>query len=131
MPPPAAGCLPLWVNHAAPFRRGFPPPLTGLLRQFGPQLRRPHCDTLNGSKHANMKELRFTLPDGEWRIAFAFDPRRQAILLVGGSKSGTNERRFYRDLIRVADERFNAHLKKSPKRIKYRRHRIKRVQHDA
>jgi hypothetical protein len=85
--------------------------LAGLLRQFGPQLRRPHCDTLNGSKHANMKELRFTLPDGEWRIAFAFDPQRQAILLVGGSKSGTSEKQFYRDLIRVADARFSAHLK--------------------
>lgn len=85
--------------------------LVGVLRQFGPQLRRPHCDTLNGSKHANMKELRFTLPDGEWRIAFAFDPERQAVLLVGGSKSGTSEKRFYRDLIRVADERFTAHIK--------------------
>jgi hypothetical protein len=90
--------------------------LAGLLRQFGPQLRRPHCDTLNGSKHANMKELRFTLPDSEWRIAFAFDPQRQAILLVGGSKSGTNEKQFYRDLIRVADERFNAHLKTLPRK---------------
>ena len=89
--------------------------LSGLLRQFGPQLRRPHCDTLNGSKHANMKELRFTLPDGEWRIAFAFDPLRQAILLVGGSKSGTSERQFYRDLIRLADERFDVHLKTSRK----------------
>ncbi len=85
--------------------------LTGLLRQFGPQLRRPHCDTLNGSKHTNMKELRFTLPDGEWRVAFAFDPKRQAILLVAGSKSGTNEKQFYRDLIRVADDRFTTHLK--------------------
>jgi hypothetical protein len=85
--------------------------LAGLLRQFGPQLRRPHCDTLNGSKHANMKELRFTLPDGEWRVAFAFDPERSAILLVGGSKSGVSEKRFYRDLIRVADARFTAHLK--------------------
>jgi len=85
--------------------------LAGLLRQFGPQLRRPHCDTLKGSKHANMKELRFSLPDGEWRIAFAFDPQRQAILLVGGSKSGVSERLFYRDLIRLADARFDAHLK--------------------
>ena len=84
--------------------------LVGLLQRFGPQLRRPHCDMLNGSKRANMQELRFTLPDGEWRIAFAFDPERQAILLVGGSKSGRNERQFYRDLIRVADERFTAHL---------------------
>jgi hypothetical protein len=89
--------------------------LVGLLRQFGPQLRRPHCDTLKGSKHANMKELRFTLLDGEWRIAFAFDPQRQAILLVGGSKSGGSEKQFYRDLIRVADSRFDTHLKTLPK----------------
>src|SRR5262245_23590717 len=82
-----------------------------LLRRFGPSLRRPHCDTLKGSKHANMKELRFTLPDGEWRVAFAFDPRRSAILLVGGSKSGVPEKRFYRELVRVADKRFDDHLK--------------------
>jgi hypothetical protein len=81
-----------------------------LLQQFGPHLRRPYCDTLKGSKHPNMKELRFTLPGGEWRVAFAFDPRRRAILLVGGSKSGTPERRFYRELIRVADVRFDRHL---------------------
>lgn len=86
--------------------------LAELLRRFGPHLKRPHCDTLRGSKHANMKELRFTLPDGEWRIAFAFDPRRSAILLVGGSKSGTPEKRFYRELIRIADKRFDAHLKR-------------------
>ncbi len=82
-----------------------------LLQQFGPQLRRPHCDTLKGSKHANMKELRFTLPDGEWRVAFAFDPRRSAILFVGGSKSGVPGKRFYRELVRVADKRFDDHLK--------------------
>ncbi len=83
--------------------------MAGLLRQFGPQLRRPHRGTLNGSKHPNMKELRFTLPDGEWRIAFA--PGRTAILLAGGSKSGVSEKQFYRDLIRVADNRFAAHVK--------------------
>jgi hypothetical protein len=81
-----------------------------LLRRFGPSLRRPHCDTLKGSKHSNMKELRFTLPDGEWRVAFAFDTRRAAILLVAGSKSGVNERQFYRQLIRTADGRFDMHL---------------------
>ena len=65
-----------------------------------------------------MKELRFTLPDGEWRVAFAFDPRRSAILLVGGSKSRVPEKRFYRELIRVADKLFDAHLNrlKSQKR---------------
>jgi hypothetical protein len=58
----------------------------------------------------NMKELRFAVADGVWRIAFVFDPHRRAIFLVGGSKSGTSERRFYRDLLRIADERFKAHL---------------------
>jgi hypothetical protein len=57
-----------------------------------------------------MKELRFTAADGVWRVAFAFDPRRTAILLVAGDKSGAGEKKFYRDLIRKADARFNAHL---------------------
>ncbi|HLY60779.1 MAG TPA: type II toxin-antitoxin system RelE/ParE family toxin [Terriglobia bacterium] len=84
--------------------------LSLLLEQFGPQLGRPRADTLNGSRHANMKELRFSAADGEWRVAFSFDPRRRAILLVAGDKSGGSEKRFYRDLIRKADERFGLHL---------------------
>jgi len=81
-----------------------------VLQQFGPQLGRPRVDTLNGSRHTNMKELRFGAAGGEWRVAFAFDTRRKAILLVAGDKSGISERRFYRELIRKADERFDAHL---------------------
>src|SRR5713226_7232185 len=84
--------------------------MTRLLQQFGPQLKRPHADTMNGSRHANMKELRFKAADGVWRVAFAFDPRRKAVLLVAGDKSGGSERRFYRELIRKADERFDVHL---------------------
>jgi len=84
--------------------------LSLVLAEFGPQLGRPRVDTLHGSRHANMKELRFSAADGEWRVAFAFDPRRRAILLVAGDKSGGSEKRFYRKLIRKADERFNAHL---------------------
>src|ERR1022692_3714764 len=84
--------------------------LAGLLQQFGPQLGRPRVDTLIGGRHANMKELRFSAADGEWRVAFAFDPKRKAILLVAGDKSGGSEKRFYRELIRKADERFDAHL---------------------
>jgi hypothetical protein len=84
--------------------------LVGLLKRFGPQLGRPHCDTLNGSAYPNMKELRLTLPDGEWRVAFAFDPERSAILLCGGSKSGVSQRKFYRSLNRIADKRFKEHL---------------------
>ncbi len=84
--------------------------LARLLQQFGPQLGRPRVDTLKGSSHANMKELRFAVADGEWRVAFAFDTKRNAILLVAGDKSGGSEKRFYRELIRKADERFDAHL---------------------
>jgi hypothetical protein len=82
------------------------------LQQVGPQLGRPRADTLNGSSYSNMKELRITLPDGEWRVAFAFDPRRKAILLTGGSKSGKSPTRFYAELIRVADRRYADHLLK-------------------
>jgi len=84
--------------------------LARVLQEFGPQLGRPRVDTLKGSRYANMKELRFSAADGEWRVAFAFDPRRRAILLVAGDKSGGSAARFYRELIRKADERFDAHL---------------------
>ena len=81
-----------------------------LLEQFGPELGRPRVDTLNGSAHANMKELRFEVAGGVWRAAFAFDPQRTAILLVAGNKAGTGSRRFYRQFVRKADARFDAHL---------------------
>ena len=84
--------------------------LTVLLQRFGPQLGRPRVDTLNDSRHTNMKELRFSVEGGEWRVAFAFDTERKAVLLVAGDKSGGSEKRFYRRLIRKADERFDAHL---------------------
>ena len=84
--------------------------LTRLLQQFGPHWGRPHADTLKDSRHANMKELRFDAADGAWRVAFAFDPKRRAILLVAGDKSGGSQKRFYRELIRKADQRFDAHL---------------------
>ena len=84
--------------------------LAGALVQMGPMFGRPRADTLNGSRHANMKELRFDAADGVWRVAFAFDPRRTAILLVAGDKSGVSEKRFYRRLIEKADRRFDGHL---------------------
>jgi hypothetical protein len=82
----------------------------GLLEQFGPQLRRPHVDTLKGSRHDNMKELRFYAADAAWRFLFAFDPNRSAIVLCGGSKSGGSEDLFYRKMVAKADSRFGAHL---------------------
>jgi hypothetical protein len=80
------------------------------LQDRGPFLGRPQVDTLKGSKHANMKELRFDADGGVWRVAFAFDPERKAILLFGGNKAGIAKDRFYRILIEVADRRLAQHL---------------------
>jgi len=89
-----------------------------LLEDHGPLLGRPHADTLNGSSHANMKELRFNANDGVWRVAFAFDPKRKGILLAAGDKSGGSERRFYKRLIDTADKRFDEHLARLKKKGK-------------
>jgi hypothetical protein len=78
----------------------------GLLRQFGPELPRPYADTLAGSKFANMKELRAPVGKQVWRIAYAFDTKRRAILLCAGNKEGSKSRAFYTDLIARADRRF-------------------------
>jgi hypothetical protein len=83
-----------------------------LLEARGPMLGRPHVDTLQGSGYANMKELRFRADDGVWRVAFAFDPKRSAILLVAGDKSGTSQTLFYRRLIAKADARYKGHLER-------------------
>ena len=83
-----------------------------VLETLGPALRRPRVDTLKGSRHANMKELRFQTDNGVWRVAFAFDPHRKAIVLVAGDKSGVSAKRFYAALIKKADERFDAHLER-------------------
>jgi hypothetical protein len=80
------------------------------LRVYGPELGRPEVDTLKGSAFANMKELRFKADGGVWRVAFAFDPKRAAILLVAGDKSGVSEKKFYTRLINKADKRYQEHL---------------------
>src|SRR4051812_14076200 len=83
--------------------------LAGAIAVAGPQLGRPRVDTLKGSKHANMKEGRFKAEGGVWRVAFAFDPERKAVLPVGGDKSGVSQKRFYR-ADRQGHERFDEHL---------------------
>jgi hypothetical protein len=80
------------------------------LREYGPALGRPEVDTLNGSAFANMKELRFKAAGGVWRVAFAFDPKKAAILLVAGDKSGVSGPNFYKRLIDKADKRYREHL---------------------
>ena len=78
-----------------------------VLEEKGPALGRPLVDTLKGSRHPNMKELRPTV--GNIRILFAFDPRRMAILLIGGDK--TNRwRDWYQRMIPIADRLYDDHL---------------------
>lgn len=81
-----------------------------LIARFGPHPGRPRVDTLKGSRYTNMKELRFEADGGIWRVAFAFDARREAILLACGNKAGVSEGRFYRQLIARAERRYGAHV---------------------
>ena len=99
---------------------GLPEPvqdeLLGLieaLKEYGPaygSTTRRHIGTLRSDSYANLKELRFNC-DGVWRFVFAFDPQRNAIVLVGGDKEGENEKLFCARLIGVAERRYAAHLK--------------------
>ena len=81
-----------------------------LLRDYGPGLGRPAVDTLKASKHFNLKEMRFSHGKNVWRVAFAFDPLRKAVLLVAGNKVGVDQKLFYKRLIDIADIRLTQHL---------------------
>jgi hypothetical protein len=77
-----------------------------VLGAIGPALGRPRVDTLKGSRLPNLKELRFNAEGGVWRVAFAFDGQRVAVLLAAGDKRGVLPDRFYRRLIALAEQRF-------------------------
>lgn len=81
-----------------------------LLEEFGPQLGRPYVDTVNGSIYSNMKELRVQHAGNPVRAFFAFDPERNALVLCAGDKTGRNEKRFYKEMIKLADAEFAQHL---------------------
>lgn len=82
-----------------------------VLQEKGPMLSRPYADTVKGSCHSNMKELRVQSKGDPIRAFFAFDPKRRGILLCAGNKTG-NDKRFYDEMIPIADREFTAHLKK-------------------
>jgi hypothetical protein len=87
-----------------------------LLREKGFRLGRPEVGTLEGSKHANMKELRIKVLKVQWRFAFAFDPERKAVVLCGGAQSGMSQKLFYKRLIDLADRRYDERLGKLEKK---------------
>lgn len=80
-----------------------------VLQEKGPMLSRPYADTVKGSCHSNMKELRVQSKGEPIRVFFAFDPERKGILLCAGNKTG-NEKRFYDVMIPIADREFTEHL---------------------
>jgi hypothetical protein len=79
-----------------------------LLQRYGPALRRPHSDVVASSKHPHMKELRIQHAGRPYRVLYAFDPRRCAILLIGGDKTGND--RWYEVFVPVADRLYDEHL---------------------
>ncbi|WP_423064038.1 type II toxin-antitoxin system RelE/ParE family toxin [Candidiatus Paracoxiella cheracis] len=80
----------------------------GLLEQFGPGLRFPHSSGISGSRHGHMRELRVQHRGKPYRILYAFDPRRSAILLIGGNKTGKEN--WYEKNIPMADDLYDQHL---------------------
>lgn len=82
--------------------------VVGVLEQRGPQLPFPYSSALVGSRHGHMRELRVQSGGDPLRIIYAFDPRRSAILLLGGNKAG--DKRFYERMIARADQLYDIHL---------------------
>lgn len=84
-----------------------------LLKEFGPLLGRPYVDTLKGSEIANLKELRFAYQRAPIRILFAFDPKQQAVIILGGNKA--TDKRWYETNIPIAEKLYKAHLERQKK----------------
>jgi hypothetical protein len=85
-----------------------------LLEEHGPTLPRPHADVITTSRHSNMKELRAKVEERQLRVLYAFDPRRTALLLIGGDKTG--EANWYERFVPIADELFDQHLRQLTKK---------------
>jgi len=81
-----------------------------LLQQFGPTLRFPHSSGIAGSRFSEMRELRIQHRGRPYRVLYAFDPRRVALLLIGGDKTGHD--RWYEEFVPIADRIFAQHWKK-------------------
>jgi hypothetical protein len=79
-----------------------------LLTTHGPTLEFPHSSGVSGSRHTHMRELRVQSGGSPLRIFYAFDPRRTAILLIGGDKTGQD--RFYEKYVPLADQLYDTYL---------------------
>lgn len=97
-----------WWSDLAEPRQDDVAAAVGLLEQLGPSLPFPYSSGIEGSKHSRMRELRIQSGGNPLRVFYAFDPRRTAILLIGGDKRGDD--RFYKSYVRVADRLYDTHL---------------------
>ena len=79
-----------------------------LLQERGPQLGHPYSSAISRSRHAHMRELRVQHRGRPYRVLYAFDPRRTAILLIGGDKTGND--RWYEEFVPLADRLYDAHI---------------------
>jgi hypothetical protein len=84
-----------------------------LLQEVGPALRMPHSSGIEMSRHAHMRELRIQHEGRPYRVLYAFDPRRAAMLLIGGDKTGKN--RWYEEYVPIADAIYDRHLRELEK----------------
>jgi hypothetical protein len=80
-----------------------------LLQEVGPTLKMPHSSGVASSRHSHMRELRIQHEGRPYRVLYAFDPRRAAILLIGGDKTGND--RWYEEYVPLADELYDRHLR--------------------
>ncbi len=80
----------------------------GLLEECGPNLRHPYSSGINGSAYTHMRELRIQHAGQPYRVLYAFDPRRTAILLIGGNKTGDD--RWYEKYVPIADDLYKQHI---------------------
>ena len=97
-----------WWNSLAVDEKESVTVTVDLLAELGPALGRPHVDTLKGSKIPNLKELRIQHEGKPYRVLFAFDPRRVALLLLGGNKTG--DKRWYEKTIPLAEKLYKDHV---------------------
>ena len=97
-----------WWNRLSEAEQDSVAVVVHVLTQQGPTLGRPYSDVVAASRHPNMKELRIQHAGRPYRVLFAFDPRRVAILLIGGDKTGNH--RWYAEFVPQADELYDRHL---------------------
>ena len=98
-----------WWNNLSEGEQDSVAAKVQLLEQLGPHLPYPHSSGVNTSRHSHMRELRIQHRGDPYRVLYAFDPRRMAILLIGGCKTGGD--RWYERMVPVADDLYDEHLK--------------------